>query len=79
VRLGELKSVATVLAMLARAAPPTRGMNRHHGQLMRWFREHWSEIAPFIPLVQLRDEKGRPIDGQRELVERGLIRLVSGE
>jgi hypothetical protein len=53
-------------------------MNRQHVLLVQWYRAHWCEIAPFLPLVQLRDEQNTPIDGKRELIERKLIRVVSG-
>jgi hypothetical protein len=79
VRISELRSIASILAFLAGIPPPTRAMNRQHAQLIQWYRAHWRKIAAFLPLVQLRDEQNVPIDGRRELVERKLIYLVSGE
>jgi hypothetical protein len=77
VRFTELKSIAIILAMLANLKPPNRNMNRQHRQLMKWYEVHWDQIVPFFPIVQLRDEQGLPIDGQRELIEKKLIRNVS--
>jgi hypothetical protein len=79
VRVTELRSIAVVLALIAKIRPPTRAMSRQHSLLLQWYRAHWCEIAPFLPLIQLRDNQNLPIDGNRELVERRLIRVVSGE
>jgi hypothetical protein len=73
VRLGELRSVALVLASLAHVSAPGRDTNRQYSLLMRWYDRNWTQIAPFLPLVQLRDADGRPIDAHRELAERHII------
>jgi hypothetical protein len=77
VRLNELKSIAQVLALLANVKPPTRDMNRHHSQLMRWYSDNWEHILPCLPMVHLCDQQGMPIDGNRELVERKLNHMIS--
>jgi hypothetical protein len=79
VRLTELKSIAMVLSMLAHVKPPTREMNRSHSLLMQWYHDCWTEILPFLSVVQLRDSYDVPIDGQREIVDRRMKRLLSGE
>jgi hypothetical protein len=73
VRLGELKSVALILASLADVSAPGRDTNRQYSLLMQWYDRHWARIAPFLPMVQLRDADDRPIDAHREMIERGII------
>jgi hypothetical protein len=79
VRFTELKSIAAVLASLADLAPPDRETKRQYVLLINWFRIHWRFVAPFLPLVQLRDEFGVPITGQRELLDKGVMRWITGQ
>jgi hypothetical protein len=79
VRLTELKSIAVILARLACIKPPTRGMNRSHVLLMEWYRDSWAEILPFFSAIQLCDQYGVPLDGHREIVDRRLRQVLSGD
>jgi hypothetical protein len=73
VSLKELRSIAAVIAMHARIRGPSRDANRSYGLMIIWFIAQWADVAPWLPFVELRDATGRPIDGRREAVERGLI------
>jgi hypothetical protein len=73
VSLKELRSIAIVIAAHARIRPPSRDANRSYGLMVVWFIARWSDVAPWLPFVALRDATGRAIDGCREAVERGLL------
>jgi hypothetical protein len=46
---------------------------------MGWFRTHWAGLAPWLPLVELRDQEDRRIDGGREAFERNLKKWTNLE
>jgi hypothetical protein len=79
VRFTELKSIAAVLASLADLVPPDRETRRQCVLLIKWFREHWRLVSPFLPLLQLRDEFDVPITGQRELLDKVMMRWIAGQ
>jgi hypothetical protein len=70
VTLRELRSIASVLCQMAGIKPPSREENRHFPDLIKWFRQSWPVIAPWLPLISLRDERNRVVDGRRELFEK---------
>jgi hypothetical protein len=72
VTLRELSSIAMIVSSFAAVQPPSRDAKRRFPSLLQWFRDSWSAIAPFLPFVQLLDEKGLAIDGRRELVEKNV-------
>jgi hypothetical protein len=76
VRLRELRSIAIVITSLANVEPPGRDAKRQLGLMLDWFRRNWAVVACWLPFVNLCDERGRPIDGQREFVEASLRRLA---
>jgi hypothetical protein len=71
--LAELASVAEVIAVSAKIAPPPREAKRNFGLMVQWFRTRWRSVAPWLPLVALTDVDGWVIDGRRELLERGML------
>jgi hypothetical protein len=71
--LRELASLADTFAALAGLLRPSREMRRQLRFLILWFEYYWCAISPFLPMVHLRDERGRVIDGMRELRERAAI------
>jgi hypothetical protein len=73
--LRELRSIAAVVCSLTAIKPPSRDMKRKLPLIVQWFRDSWSEIVPWLPFIQLRDETGCPIDGCRELFERSIAFL----
>jgi hypothetical protein len=73
VSLRELASLADTFAALTPIPRPSRETRRQLRFLIEWFENSWAVIAPFVPLVHLRDERGRVIDGMRELRERAAI------
>jgi hypothetical protein len=74
--LKELRSVALVVAKVAGHPPPPRASLRNFQVLVEWFIEHWSVLMPILPFIGLADAEGIPIDGRREVFEKGLGRLV---
>jgi hypothetical protein len=70
VRLAELTSVATIAAAVARIKAPSRDTKRSFSLMLTWFRDHWAEVMPYLPLMQLRDTDDRPIDMAREIGDR---------
>jgi hypothetical protein len=74
VSLKELRSIAAVIAMQAWISP-SRDAKRSYGLMVGWFISQWAEVAPWLPFVALRDTAGRAIDGRREAIERGLVRI----
>jgi hypothetical protein len=70
--LRELRSIAIILSGLTGVLEPNRDVKRSYLLLIKWFKERWSQILPWLPLIQLRDGEDRPIDGRREISERGL-------
>jgi hypothetical protein len=68
-RLHELVSIATVLATYAGCSPPTKKEKRSFILMIKWFYDQWARIAPWVPCVNLRDERGIPITAHREGVE----------
>jgi hypothetical protein len=70
--LRELRSIAVVLSQLTGLLEPNRDIKRSYVLLIKWFKNHWNQILPWLPLIQLRDGEDRPIDGRREISERGL-------
>jgi hypothetical protein len=75
----ELKSIAAVLALLAQITPPSREEKRHYVKLIRWFRDSWAVIKPFMAVMELRDEFNRPIDRKREMVDKGVKKWIFGQ
>jgi hypothetical protein len=75
----ELKSIATVLAFLAQITPPSREEKRQYFKLIRWFRDSWAVITPFMTVMDLRDEFNVPIDSKREMVDKGVKKWIFGE
>jgi hypothetical protein len=73
--LKELCSIATVVCEIGRIPPPPRSAKRAFHGMLAWFIENWAGLAPFLPLVGLADGEGRPIDGRREILEKGLREL----
>jgi hypothetical protein len=71
--LRELASLADTFAALATLPRPSREMRRQLRFLISWFEDYWCAISRFVPLVHLRDEHGRMIDGMRELREPAAI------
>jgi hypothetical protein len=70
VRQRELSSVATVLCSLIETFPlPTRSEKRSFPLLIRWFEQNWTEIAPFLPLINLCTESFEVINFARERLE----------
>jgi hypothetical protein len=68
--LRELRSIAVVLSQLTGLLEPNRDIKRSYVLLIKWFKDHWNQILPWLPLIQLRDGEDRPIDGRREISER---------
>jgi hypothetical protein len=75
VRLRELRSIALVIVAIANLEPPGRDAKRQLGLMLDWFRQNWAVVACWLPFVNLRDERGRTIDGQREFMEATLKRI----
>jgi hypothetical protein len=75
----ELKSIATVVASLAEITPPSREEKRHYFKLIKWFRDSWAVITPFMKIVELRDEFNIPIDNKREMVDKGVKKWIFGQ
>jgi hypothetical protein len=73
----ELQSVAIVIANMAEIKGPSRVEKRNCAELVKWFTRSWDTVLSWLPLIQLRDEEDRVIDGCRELSEKGFIRLVN--
>jgi hypothetical protein len=73
VRLRELRSIALVLANVAGIPPPHREARRNSGVVLAWFRRHWDVVLPLLPTLQLRDSDGNPINGMREVHDRGRL------
>jgi hypothetical protein len=59
--------------MLAQIDPPSRSTKRKFSLVMAWFHKNWVQLAPFMQIIQLRDERMLPIDANRESVERHLV------
>jgi hypothetical protein len=70
--LRELCSIAIILSQLTGFPKPNRDVKRSYLLLIKWFKDRWDRVLPWLPLIQLRDEENRPIDGKREISERGL-------
>jgi hypothetical protein len=73
VSVRELQSMAMVIAYFANIPQPSRSEKRNGAQLAKWFQRSWSDIVPWLPLVQLRDVEDRPIDAQREFSDKGIV------
>jgi hypothetical protein len=67
--LRELCSVAVVAATLAKIPLPKRDSKRTRAALVRWFSSNWSQVIPFLVLIELRDAKGVVVNGNREIIE----------
>jgi hypothetical protein len=72
VTLKELRSIGIIAATLTDIDPPPRAFKRTLPSMVQWFRVSWSSIGPILPFIQLRDANEVPIDGRREVLERGL-------
>jgi hypothetical protein len=70
ITIRELSTVAELLATLANILPPSRDAKRNFRLMIAWFRAKWASVAPWLPLVHLRDEYDRVIDGAREVAEK---------
>jgi hypothetical protein len=68
----ELLSIADVLARCANTSPPPREARRTFSALLWWFRVNWALVAPWLPLVELRDKENLRIDGRREVLEKSV-------
>jgi hypothetical protein len=42
--------------------------------MVGWFRKNCPAVSQFLPMVQLREELDSPIDGRREIMEKGLVK-----
>jgi hypothetical protein len=71
VRLSELKSIAAILARITGFPGPSRDAKRSYILTVKWFKDNWKWVLPWLPLVQLKDARNMVIDGQREAKERG--------
>jgi hypothetical protein len=70
VRQRELTSIACILCSLIETLPLlTRSEKRSYPLLIRWFERYWSEIEPFLPLIQLCDANKEVINFERERKE----------
>jgi hypothetical protein len=70
VTIHELQSVAEVLAGCTGLLPPGREAKRSFPVLVKWFVSSWARISPWLAVIELRDECGQVIDGQRESLEK---------
>jgi hypothetical protein len=70
VTIRELQSVAEICAGCAGILPPGREAKRSFRVLLQWFRDYWVRISPWLCVIELRDEKGLVIDGQREFMDK---------
>ena len=71
--LSELKAISTILTTFFKVPKPSRDEKRNSTLLLGWFIHNWASIEPVLPLIQLRDENNRVIDGKREMVETGIF------
>jgi hypothetical protein len=62
-----------VLVAFAQIPEPSRSQKRHCGKLAKWYQEHWAQIQAWLPLIELRDDNDRLIDGYRELSDKNLL------
>jgi hypothetical protein len=69
--LGELKSIAAILSHITGFPGPSRDAKRSYILTIRWFKDNWRWVFPWLPLVQLKDAANRVIDGKREMKDRG--------
>jgi hypothetical protein len=44
--------------------------------MVSWFIENWTAVFPILAVVGLEDNNGRPINGRREVMEKGLAMLM---
>jgi hypothetical protein len=70
ITLRELSTVAELISALADIQPPSRDAKRSFRLMIGWFRARWAAVSRWLPLVHLRDEEDRVIDGTRELAEK---------
>jgi hypothetical protein len=70
VSLGELRSIAMVIAMLGDVRPPGREVKRSKVLMIKWFADNWQKVAPWLPFIALLDETLAVVDGRRELADR---------
>jgi hypothetical protein len=70
VTIRELQSVAEVLAGCTGILPPGREAKRSFAVLIKWYVRSWPRISPWLGIIELRDERGLVIDGQRESLEK---------
>jgi hypothetical protein len=70
VTIRELQSVAEICAFCAGILPPGREQKRSFEALVKWFIAAWSQIHPWLNLIDLRDEDGLVINGTREFMEK---------
>jgi hypothetical protein len=73
VTLKELRSLATIIVLFGSVVPPGRNAKRHFPEMVKWFVDNWAQITPWLPLIALRDQNFRVIDGHREGLEKGII------
>jgi hypothetical protein len=69
VRLRELGSIATVIAAIAGLPRPNRPTRTHYLLLLQWLRTNWAVVQVWLPFITLLDDRGVPIDQNRESVE----------
>jgi hypothetical protein len=74
VSLGELRSIAVIVAMYVNVKPPGREVKRSKLLLISWFADNWPQVAPCLPCIGLRDEELRVVDGRRQLADREMRR-----
>jgi hypothetical protein len=75
VTLKELRSIGIIAAELIEIDPPPRTVKRRLPFMVQWFRDNWSSLGPILPFIQLRDQNGVPINGRREVFEKGLMSI----
>jgi hypothetical protein len=49
---------------------PDRTEQRTYPRMVNWFKQNWSAVLPWLPVVGLMDAEGGVVDGRRELYER---------
>jgi hypothetical protein len=69
VRLPELRSVAGIICHLGGIPRPSRDTHRSYPLMVKWFAENWSDVVPWLKVVNLVDAEEKPIDGNREMAD----------
>jgi hypothetical protein len=69
--LAELKSIAAILSAITGFPGPKRDAKRSYILTIKWFKDNWKWVMPWLPLIQLKDADEMVIDGKREMKDRG--------